>query len=147
MRITFDHFVIASSDLARSDDFYRRVFGAEILTLDKLLNTGADAPSAGMRRAFEAFRVYRLGTMQLNVHGPGLNAPAALLASRPVVPGNSDFCFEWEGRIEGAVAHLAQQNVPIEIGPRDSAGSKGRGTSVYFRDPDGSLLEFISYAA
>jgi catechol 2,3-dioxygenase-like lactoylglutathione lyase family enzyme len=24
-------------------------------------------------------------------------------------------------------------------------GAKGAGTSVYFRDPDGSLLEFISY--
>jgi catechol 2,3-dioxygenase-like lactoylglutathione lyase family enzyme len=24
-------------------------------------------------------------------------------------------------------------------------GAKGTGTSVYFRDPDGSLLEFISY--
>jgi catechol 2,3-dioxygenase-like lactoylglutathione lyase family enzyme len=25
-------------------------------------------------------------------------------------------------------------------------GAKGRGTSVYFRDPDGTLLELISYA-
>lgn len=147
MNIKFDHFVIASSNLERSDDFYRRVFDAKILTLDKVLDTGSAAPSPEMQRAFEAFRVYRLGTMQLNVHGPGLNAPAALLASRPVVPGNSDFCFEWEGPITGAVAHLAQQDVPVETGPRDSAGSKGRGTSVYFRDPDGSLLEFISYAA
>ena len=24
-------------------------------------------------------------------------------------------------------------------------GAEGAGTSVYFRDPDGSLLEFISY--
>jgi catechol 2,3-dioxygenase-like lactoylglutathione lyase family enzyme len=26
------------------------------------------------------------------------------------------------------------------------AGARGEGSSVYFRDPDGSLLEFISYA-
>ena len=25
-------------------------------------------------------------------------------------------------------------------------GAKGPGTSVYFRDPDGSLMEFMSYA-
>jgi catechol 2,3-dioxygenase-like lactoylglutathione lyase family enzyme len=25
-------------------------------------------------------------------------------------------------------------------------GAAGAGTSVYFRDPDGSLLEFLSYA-
>ena len=24
-------------------------------------------------------------------------------------------------------------------------GAKGNGTSVYFRDPDGSLMEFITY--
>jgi catechol 2,3-dioxygenase-like lactoylglutathione lyase family enzyme len=24
-------------------------------------------------------------------------------------------------------------------------GAKGAGTSIYFRDPDGSLMEFISY--
>jgi catechol 2,3-dioxygenase-like lactoylglutathione lyase family enzyme len=24
-------------------------------------------------------------------------------------------------------------------------GAKGSGTSIYFRDPDGTLLEFISY--
>ena len=24
-------------------------------------------------------------------------------------------------------------------------GAKGNGTSVYFRDPDGSLMEFMSY--
>ena len=27
----------------------------------------------------------------------------------------------------------------------DTFGAAGPGTSVYFRDPDGSLLEFISY--
>jgi len=26
-------------------------------------------------------------------------------------------------------------------------GAKGAGTSVYFRDPDGSLMEFMSYNA
>ena len=33
-----------------------------------------------------------------------------------------------------------------ERGPMRRFGAKGHGTSVYFRDPDGSLLEFISYA-
>ena len=31
-------------------------------------------------------------------------------------------------------------------GPLERFGAKGAGRSVYFRDPDGSLLEFISYA-
>jgi catechol 2,3-dioxygenase-like lactoylglutathione lyase family enzyme len=33
------------------------------------------------------------------------------------------------------------------LGPVERRGAGGTGTSVYFRDPDGSLLEFISYRA
>jgi catechol 2,3-dioxygenase-like lactoylglutathione lyase family enzyme len=43
--------------------------------------------------------------------------------------------------------HLERCGVPIELGPTRRHGARGAGTSVYFRDPDGSLLEFISYAA
>ena len=31
-------------------------------------------------------------------------------------------------------------------GCRERFGARGKGRSVHFRDPDGSLLEFISYA-
>jgi catechol 2,3-dioxygenase-like lactoylglutathione lyase family enzyme len=41
----------------------------------------------------------------------------------------------------------ANCNVPIHAGPIERFGAKGAGTSVYFRDPDGSLLEFITYQA
>ena len=33
----------------------------------------------------------------------------------------------------------------LQLGPLERGGAKGRGTSEYFRDPDGSLMEFISY--
>ena len=87
--------------------------------------------------------MYRIGREQLNVHGPGvLGDPNARL---PVPAGGSDLCFEWPGLIEEAVAHLGAQQVPIEVGPVARTGAKGKGVSVYFRDPEGSLLEFISY--
>ena len=35
--------------------------------------------------------------------------------------------------------------IPVERGPLQRFGAKGPGTSVYFRDPDGSLMEFMSY--
>ena len=48
--------------------------------------------------------------------------------------------------IEQAVVHLGRHGVDVEQGPVRRHGARGEGTSVYFRDPDGSLLELISYA-
>jgi len=122
-----DHCVIHVSDWAVSNAFYRDVLGAE------LIDRGGGAYA------------YRFGTGQLNVHGPGaIGDPVAKI---PVAPGNSDLCFEWDDPIEGAVEHLRRHGVEIEVGPAKRSGARGRGTSVYFRDPDGSLLEFISYTS
>lgn len=127
--ITLDHCVIAVSDRARSDEFYARVLGAEVI------------------RPVDNFRYYRFGGQQLNVHAPDIEIDPRLLARVPVAAGNSDLCFEWHGPIGGAAEHLARCGVEIEMGPMRTAGARGPGVSVYFRDPDGSLLEFISYAA
>ncbi|SRR5258708_6199319 len=123
--VRLDHVVIAVADRARSDAFYREVVGAEIVERDG--------------RVF-----YRVGEQQLNVHAPGVR-PAAV-ARIPIAPGNSDLCFEWAGPIAGAIARLERNGVAIELGPLRRQGARGSGTSVYFRDPDGSLLELISYS-
>jgi catechol 2,3-dioxygenase-like lactoylglutathione lyase family enzyme len=61
------------------------------------------------------------------------------------MPGGSDLCFEWHGEIADAARHLEQHGIAVELGPVERTGARGRGESVYFRDPDGSLLEFITY--
>jgi catechol 2,3-dioxygenase-like lactoylglutathione lyase family enzyme len=123
--VKLDHCVIHVSDWTRSNAFYVKVVGAELIT----------RPNGF---------AYRFGDSQLNLHGPGFKP--AEVARLPVQPGNSDLCFEWKGPITDAVKHLERCAVKIELGPLERFGAKGPGTSVYFRDPDGSLLEFISYA-
>ena len=122
-----DHVVLAVSDWEASDAFYREVVGAEILELD--LGRRASRLPDGR---------------QLNVHGPG-STPSPRAAD-PVRPGNSDLCLLWDGDAAAALAHLEAHGVVPELGPVGRTGARGRGTSVYFRDPDGTLLELISYA-
>lgn len=85
---------------------------------------------------------YRFAGWQLNVHGPGFDG---LNAARPVEPGGSDLCFVWPGPLDEAIAHLERHGVPIEHGPSETTSTFAAGRRVYFRDPDGSLLELVSY--
>ncbi|MGH2839990.1 MAG: VOC family protein, partial [Solirubrobacteraceae bacterium] len=96
-RPRLDHCVIAVSDWERATAFYRDVLGAEIVEL----------PYG--RRAFG------LANAQLNVHGPGSTPQPR--AAHPVVPGNSDVCFEWSGPIAAATAHLQRCDVEVIEGP------------------------------
>ena len=122
--VKLDHCVIHVTDWEISNTFYRDVLGAELVPR-------------------ESGWSYRFGDEQLNLHGPGVSpAPVAKL---PVQPGNSDLCFEWPGPIDEAREHLERNGVEVEMGPVERSGARGTGTSVYFRDPDGSLLELISY--
>ena len=119
-----DHLVVAVSDWDRSDAFYRDVLGADVVEAD-------------------GRRAYRFGDQQLNVHGPGV--PPSIVACEPVRPGNSDLCFVWSGTAEQAADRLRELGVEVELGPVERPGARGVGRSVYFRDPDGSLLELIAY--
>jgi catechol 2,3-dioxygenase-like lactoylglutathione lyase family enzyme len=59
----------------------------------------------------------------------------------------ADLCFVWTATLEEAITHLERHDVVVEEGPVPRRGARGEGESVYFRDPDGSLLEFIVYPA
>jgi catechol 2,3-dioxygenase-like lactoylglutathione lyase family enzyme len=125
-RLALDHVVIAVSDWERSNAFYREVLGAELIELTR----GRWA--------------YRFENTQVNVHGPGSTPEPVAAEQAP--PGGADLCFVWDGPAESAMEHLAASGVKVEQGPIERHGRGGPGVSVYFRDPDGSLLELISYS-
>ena len=122
--IKLDHSVIHVSNWERSNAFYQDVLGAEVVKIGSGYS-------------------YRFGDTQLNCHGP--EADGTPVAKLPVMPGGSDLCFIWPGPIQAAIAHLKLHGIDPEVGPVERFGSRGHGTSIYFRDPDGSLMEFISY--
>ena len=122
-KLKFDHCVIHVSDWPRSTAFYRDVLGAQVLP------RGRGGPIASAVCS---------STVTPRPHPDAAGAPAGAAGQqRPVL--------RWSGPIDGAIAHLATQGVPSSSG-RWSAGRGGTGVSLYFRDPDGSLMEFISYA-
>lgn len=123
-KIKLDHCVIHVSNWERSNKFYSEVLGAEVIS-----------NGSGFS--------YRFGDTQLNCHGP--NVKVSEIAKIPVKPGGSDLCFVWSESINELIAHFKKHCITFEVGPVKRFGAKGVGTSYYFRDPDGSLLEFIKY--
>jgi catechol 2,3-dioxygenase-like lactoylglutathione lyase family enzyme len=91
----------------------------------------------------------RAGSQMVNFHRPEtwkgdgftLRAPAA-------VPPCGDLCFVWEGSPESLHTLLDDVGAAIEEGPvTRPGGRRADGTSVYVRDPDGNLLEFMIYGS
>jgi catechol 2,3-dioxygenase-like lactoylglutathione lyase family enzyme len=72
-------------------------------------------------------------------HGFTLRAPAA-------TPPCGDLCFVWEGSPESLHALLDDAHAAIVEGPvAREGGRRASASSVYVRDPDGNLLEFMIY--
>ena len=119
-----DHIVLTVFDLGRTCDFYSRVLGMKVVTF-------------GEGRTALAF-----GRQKLNLHLAGREfEPKAL---KPA-PGSIDLCFITETPLEEVVSHLKAEGVAIAEGPVEKTGALGAMMSVYFRDPDGNLIEVSNY--
>jgi catechol 2,3-dioxygenase-like lactoylglutathione lyase family enzyme len=127
-----DHVVLVVRDLERALAFYRDVLGCRVLR------------EAEWRRGEARFPSVAVGPDQmLNLHRAG--TPIAPEAANPQA-ASEDLCFVAGVPIADVLARLAAHGVPVEIGPVPRVGGRGvMGTSVYFRDPDGNLLEIMSY--
>jgi catechol 2,3-dioxygenase-like lactoylglutathione lyase family enzyme len=93
-----------------------------------------------------AFFSIHFGNQKINFHAPGLWQRGDFTLRGPTAkPGCGDLCFVWEGGADRLHATLAAAKAEIIAGPVELPGARGKGTSVYTRDPDDNLLEFIIY--
>jgi catechol 2,3-dioxygenase-like lactoylglutathione lyase family enzyme len=118
--LRIDHVVLTVADLGRTIDFYERVLGMKSVTFG------------------EGRRALAFGDQKLNLHQAGREFEPK--ARRPT-PGAVDLCFTTDMPLNDVAAHLRSQSVAIELGPVDKIGARRALRSLYFRDPDGNLIE------
>jgi catechol 2,3-dioxygenase-like lactoylglutathione lyase family enzyme len=90
------------------------------------------------------------GDNKINFHMPSLwSGGEFTLRGHSALPGSADICFIWSGSQETLLNTLESANAEIELGPVPRTGGMNRGstegTSIYTRDPDNNLIEFIIY--
>ena len=119
-----DHLVLTVKNIDKTVEFYQRVLGMNKVTF-------------GDNRVALAF-----GNQKINLHQRGHEfEPKA----GSVQPGSADLCFILETPVNDAVDHLVKCGVEVLEGPVSRTGAIGNIVSVYFRDPDGNLIEVSSY--
>jgi catechol 2,3-dioxygenase-like lactoylglutathione lyase family enzyme len=119
-----DHLVLTCADIVATSAFYERVLGMK------------PSVTANGRHSVS------FGNQKINLHPTVTEIKPR--AARPT-PGSADLCFITESAAAEVAAHLERQGVSIEIGPVERPGALGAMDSVYFRDPDGNLVEVSKY--
>jgi catechol 2,3-dioxygenase-like lactoylglutathione lyase family enzyme len=119
-----DHLVLTVRDIAKSCAFYQRVLGMEVKQF------------AGGRIALH------FGDQKINLHEAG--AEFEPKAARPT-PGSADLCLVIDGPLAKAIATVQSEKIELIEGPVERTGAVGSMRSIYFRDPDGNLIEVSEY--
>lgn len=119
-----DHLVLTVRDIETSLSFYQSVMGMEKVVF-------------GQGRVALSF-----GNQKINLHqlGSEFEPKASNVSS-----GSADLCFIITSSIDSAIQHLNKCNITIIEGPVGRTGALGKIESVYFRDPDGNLIEVSNY--
>jgi catechol 2,3-dioxygenase-like lactoylglutathione lyase family enzyme len=118
--LRIDHVVLTVRDVERTLSFYERALGMRPVTFG------------------EGRRALAFGDQKLNLHQAGREfEPKA----RTPTTGSVDVCFTTDIPLADVVLHLARVGVALELGPVDKAGARKALRSIYFRDPDGNLVE------
>ncbi len=102
-----------------------------------------------VKRSSESRFSVHFGDNKINFHGPDAwHSEQFTLRGPTAQPGCGDFCFVWNGTRDSLIEFLERLAIPILEGPVIRSGARAggmMGESIYFRDPDQNLLEFIIY--
>jgi catechol 2,3-dioxygenase-like lactoylglutathione lyase family enzyme len=124
----FDHIVLTVADIEATLAFYERALG-----LEREIFRGPD----GQRRY-----ALKLGSQKINLQDRDTSTPTK--AAKPA-QGSGDFCLIASVPLADVLAWLRVQGIPVETGPVPRRGALGDLRSIYFRDPDGNLVEVAEY--
>lgn len=127
----FDHVVLNVADVEASARWYERVLGMQ-------RSDFAPAPDQPSRTALT------FGRQKINLR-PVDTDPARWPTGAQPARGSDDLCFITTSSPDEVIAHLRACGVEIAEGPVRKRGALGPMTSVYCRDPDGSLIEIATY--
>ena len=129
--VSIDHIAMPTANAERLIAFYKKL-GFHI--------NDEDEWRAGDMPAFSI----QVGDSKINVHPEGYTAS---LRGPTAVPGSADICFVWEGTAAECERMLRDAEVEIISGPgaRRGALRERNAVSLYARDPDRNLLEWMIY--
>jgi catechol 2,3-dioxygenase-like lactoylglutathione lyase family enzyme len=124
--VGFDHVALPMQNTEATVAFYRAL-GLEVRENDYLV------------------QVY-IGSQMINFHRPEVWQREFTLRAPAARPPCGDLCFVWNGSADALQHLLDRAGAHVEEGPVEREGGRqAAGSSVYVRDPDGNLLEFLSY--
>ena len=123
-----DHIVLTVNDIDATTRFYTRALGFEAETFR--------GPDGQLRHAL------KFGRQKINLQDRNTSTPTK--AQRPTF-GSGDFCLIATAPLDDVLAHLRSVDIEIEAGPVARQGAVGKLRSLYFRDPDGNLVEVAEY--
>ena len=126
---SIDHLVLTVTDIEATTRFYERALGMQ--------REFFRGPEGQPRHAL------RFGSQKINLQDRDTDTPTK---ARVPTLGAGDFCLVAAVPLARVVDHLRAAGVDIEAGPVDRRGALGPIRSVYFRDPDGNLVEVAEYA-
>ena len=123
-----DHLVLTVADIEATTRFYERALGMQ--------REFFRGPQGQPRHAL------LFGNQKINLQDRDTDTPTK---ARVPTLGSGDFCLIAAVPLDEVIEHLRAQAIPLEAGPVPRRGALGPLRSVYFRDPDGNLVEVAEY--